>query len=136
MASARSDGAAAELLAAAALIAAGFLVFRNVAPTGSADLIALKNGHAIPVDVKTATLDTKKRARRSLPTWVTRGASPSQLGEGIVLIHVYDGHVDISPVIKRHLALSSLSSSARRKTVAPQATRATAPTAGDDDGQG
>ena len=47
------SGAYAELSAAGELLRRGFWVFRNVSPHGPCDLIALKSGRAIRVEVKT-----------------------------------------------------------------------------------
>ena len=129
-------GAVSELLVAKALIEAGFSVFRNMAPVGTADLIAYRDGTSIPIDVKTARLDTRKRARRALPTWSTRGQSPAQRAQGVIIVHVYDGHPDISPVIKRHAALSSLNRPQPEQTVATQIPRKRKPKESDHGGQG
>lgn len=47
------SGAYSELLAAAELLRQGYYVFRNMGPTGPCDLIALKNGICLRVEVKT-----------------------------------------------------------------------------------
>lgn len=44
-------GAMCELIASAWLLKNGYEVFKNVSPTGKADLIALKNGNTILIDV-------------------------------------------------------------------------------------
>jgi Holliday junction resolvase-like predicted endonuclease len=47
-------GAVSELIACADLLRHGYEVFRSVSPTASCDLMALKNGQAKRVEVKTA----------------------------------------------------------------------------------
>jgi len=48
-----------ELLAAADLLKHGFEVYRNVSPQGSSDLIILKEGKMLSVEVRTARKDNK-----------------------------------------------------------------------------
>jgi len=48
-----TKGAAAELLVAARLMANGFQVFRNLSPNGI-DLLALKGGQVLRIEVKSA----------------------------------------------------------------------------------
>jgi hypothetical protein len=49
----RSDvGAACELIVAADLLRRGFAVYRNVSQAGITDLVALKNGRVLRVQVK------------------------------------------------------------------------------------
>lgn len=47
-------GAASELLAATDLIQNGFDVFRNLSPNGPCDLIAMKDGVLLRIEVKSA----------------------------------------------------------------------------------
>jgi hypothetical protein len=51
-----ANGARAELLAAAKLMIEGYEVFRALEPGSSCDLVALKNGQASRVEVRTAML--------------------------------------------------------------------------------
>lgn len=47
------SGAYAELIVSAELLRLGYWVFRNVTPHGPCDLIALRNGRTVRVEVKT-----------------------------------------------------------------------------------
>ena len=59
--SGRSDvGATSELLVCADLLGRGFEVFRAVSPSTSCDLIALKHGRCVRIQVRTAKLYHRK----------------------------------------------------------------------------
>lgn len=50
-------GAVAELIACNWLLMDGYSVYKNVSPWGAADIIALKNGEAIFIDVSVASVN-------------------------------------------------------------------------------
>lgn len=82
-------GAYHELIACSYFIQQGYEVFRNVAPSGPADLVAWlpSTGETIFVDVKTATKYVKADGSISY-NW-----HKSSMKEGIKYLLMYDGEV-------------------------------------------
>lgn len=60
-----NSGAYSELLAAASLLRHSYYVFRNMGPHGPCDLIALKEGKCLRVEVKTETPGSKQVPRHN-----------------------------------------------------------------------
>lgn len=56
-------GAVSELAACSWLISQGYEVFKNVVASGPIDLVAIKDGVAMLIDVKTALLNRDKQGR-------------------------------------------------------------------------
>jgi hypothetical protein len=52
-------GALSELIASADLLRQGYEVFRAVSPSCSSDLVAIKDGKRLTIEVRTARLSTK-----------------------------------------------------------------------------
>jgi hypothetical protein len=62
-------GAASELLACAALMKAGYYVYRCESPTAPFDLVAYRDGRCLRVEVKSATITNESRQRAPVFGW-------------------------------------------------------------------
>ena len=85
-------GTSSELIVATDLLGRGFEVFRSLSPDGSCDLIALKDGRALRIEVKTARTTGKRHK--------TYPAAPNELHDvlAVVIPGVYSA-IDYSPAL-------------------------------------
>lgn len=90
----KHSGGRNELIACAWLLAEGYEVFRNVSQHGTADLVAIKSGLMIKVDVKATRYNLDGTIQR-------RGLSPEQISDGVKCLMVLsDDHcvLDLDPL--------------------------------------
>lgn len=80
-------GAMSEYTAIVWLYSKGYEVFRNTSPCGDTDMIAIKAGEFIKIDVKTASL-SKGKITGAWPTAVRKAKE-----KGITLLIVFNGTI-------------------------------------------
>ena len=92
------SGTVSEYSAINKLLELGFLVFKNVAPHGMIDLIAISpDDETFRIDVKTASRRTKNTNYRSEGYLISRTPSSEQKKYDVVLMIVDRGEFKILP---------------------------------------
>jgi len=92
------SGTVSEYSAVNKLLELGFLVFKNVAPHGMIDLIAIStDDETFRIDVKTVSKRTKKTNYRSEGDMIYRTPSSEQKKYDVVLMIVDRGEFKILP---------------------------------------